>query len=126
MDADYSHPGGLARSLLSAIPELSGRQLGSRIGKQTSERRRNLEQTRVTIKWVFFDIGDVLFDEDAPHMLYFHSLHAAMRRNGVEVMWDEYHAAILACARVSAGTAIIDAARKFVSADDQWNKIYHE
>ena len=41
-------------------------------------------------KLVFFDIGDVLFDEDAQHRYLFHSMLLAMRRNGVDVTWDDY------------------------------------
>lgn len=80
----------------------------------------------MAIKWVFFDIGDVLFNEDAPHMLYFHSLLGAMRRNGVDVPWDQYHARILDCVRLSPGTAAVDAAHQFVPAGNLWDKIYHE
>ena len=80
----------------------------------------------MAIKWVFFDIGDVLFNEDAPHMLYFHSMLAAMRRNEIEVTWDEYHARIHECVRISPGTAVTDAARQLINSDDLWEKIYHE
>ena len=34
----------------------------------------------MSARWVFFDIGDVLFDEDVPHLYYYHSLLLAMRR----------------------------------------------
>lgn len=78
------------------------------------------------IQWVFFDIGDVLFNEDAPHMLYFHSLLAAMRRNGIDVSWDEYHAQIQACVRVSPATAVTDAARQCVQTDEEWTKVFRE
>jgi HAD superfamily hydrolase (TIGR01549 family) len=75
---------------------------------------------------VFFDIGDVLFDEDTPHLYYFHSLLLAMRRNGVDVQWDEYHARIQACVRVKPGTAITDAARYYVPDAALWDKVFHE
>ena len=80
----------------------------------------------MAIKWVFFDIGDVLFDEDAPHLYYFHTLLLAMRRNGIEVTWDEYHARIQACVREVPATAITDACRCYVKDDALWKKIYQE
>src|SRR5579872_971597 len=80
----------------------------------------------MAVTWVFFDIGDVLFDEDVPHSYYFHSLLLAMRRNGVGVTWDEYHARIQDCVRVKPATAIIDAARGYVPDTALWEKIYRE
>ncbi|HZP82650.1 MAG TPA: HAD family hydrolase [Chthonomonadaceae bacterium] len=80
----------------------------------------------MAIKWVFFDIGDVLFDEDVPHLYYFHSLLLAMRRNGVKVQWDEYHMRIQACVRVKPGTAVTDAARHYVPDAALWDKIFQE
>ncbi|HZO91872.1 MAG TPA: HAD family hydrolase [Chthonomonadaceae bacterium] len=80
----------------------------------------------MAIRWVFFDIGDVLFDEDVPHLYYFHSMLLAMRRNGVDVEWDAYHARIQQYARVKPGTAVLDAARYYVPDDALWDKIYHE
>lgn len=80
----------------------------------------------MAIRWVFFDIGDVLFDENVPHLYYFHSLLLAMRRNGVAVEWDEYHARIQACVRIAPSTAILDAARYYVPDETLWNKVYHE
>jgi len=80
----------------------------------------------MTIKWVFFDIGDVLFDEDAQHQYYCHSLLLAARRNGVDVTWDEYHAQLLARVRVKPTTAIVDAAHCFVHDESLWAKIYEE
>src|SRR5437660_226706 len=80
----------------------------------------------MAIKWVFFDIGDVLFDENAPHLYYFHSLLLGMRRNGVEVAWDDYHMRIQSCAREKPETAIIDAARFYVRDDALWKKVFHE
>ena len=80
----------------------------------------------MAIKWVFFDIGDVLFNEDAPHMLYFHSLLAAMRRNGVDVEWDDYHAQIRACVRLVPATAAADAAHHFIQNNELWEKTFRE
>ncbi len=80
----------------------------------------------MSAKWIFFDIGDVLFNEDAPHVLYFHSLLAAMRRHGVQVTWDEYHAAIIDCVKKSPGDSVTDAASSFVSDPALWEQIFHE
>ena len=80
----------------------------------------------MAIRWVFFDIGDVLFDEDAPHLYYYHTLLAAMRRRGIAVTWDEYHARIQACVREKPANPIIDAARHYVPDDALWDEIYHE
>src|SRR2546423_277348 len=78
------------------------------------------------IQWVFFDIGDVLFDEDVPHMYFFHSILLAMRRNGVQVEWDDYHARIQACVREKPGSGMLDAARYYVSDEALWGRIYRE
>src|SRR5689334_4115556 len=70
---------------------------------------------QMAIRWVFFDIGDVLFDENVPHLYYFHSILLALRRNGVYAPWDDYHARIQTCVREKPETAILDAARYYVS-----------
>ena len=64
-------------------------------------------------KWIFFDIGDVLFDEDAQHRYIFHSMLLALRRNGVEVTWDDYFDRLRERARVKPGTAFEDAVGDF-------------
>ncbi len=80
----------------------------------------------MAIKWIFFDIGDVLFDEDPQHIYYLHSLLLALRRNGIDVSWDEYHARVQAFVRARPTTAIVDAAHFYVPDDALWLKIYHE
>jgi HAD superfamily hydrolase (TIGR01549 family) len=80
----------------------------------------------MSIKWVFFDIGDVLFDEDPQHIYYLHSLLLALRRNGINVSWDEYHARVQAFVRARPTTAIVDAAHYYVPDEALWQKIYHE
>ncbi|HLK59508.1 MAG TPA: HAD family hydrolase [Chthonomonadaceae bacterium] len=80
----------------------------------------------MAIKWVFFDIGDTLFDEDAPHLYYFHTLLLAMRRHGIDIAWDEYHARVQACVREKPATAITDACRHYVQDDALWKEIFHE
>lgn len=44
------------------------------------------------VQMVFFDIGDVLFDEDVPHLWLFHALLLTLRRSGKTVHWDEFNA----------------------------------
>jgi HAD superfamily hydrolase (TIGR01549 family) len=80
----------------------------------------------MAIKWVFFDIGDVLFDEDVPHLYYFHSMLLALRRNGIDADWDDYHARIQAYVKDKPSSAITDAARYYVADDPLWEKVYHE
>lgn len=43
------------------------------------------------VKWVFFDIGDVLFDENAQHQWLFHALLQTLRAHGKTVLWDEFN-----------------------------------
>lgn len=80
----------------------------------------------MAIRWVFFDIGDVLFDEDAPHLFYYHSVLLAMRRHGVSVTWDAYRARIEAYARTKPATAIWDAGRDFVPDEALWRTVNQE
>jgi 5'-nucleotidase len=80
----------------------------------------------MAIKWIFFDIGDVLFDEDPQHIYYLHSLLLALRRNGVDVSWDEYYARVQAFVRARPTTAIVDAAHYYVPDETLWQKVYHE
>ena len=65
-------------------------------------------------QWIFFDVGDVLFDEDAQHRYLYHSLLLAMRRNGMDVVWDDYFDQVRQHARVHPGKAFEDAVRHFV------------
>ncbi len=41
---------------------------------------------------IFFDIGDVLFDEDVPHLWLFHTLLLTLRAHGKDVLWDDWNA----------------------------------
>ncbi len=43
------------------------------------------------VKWVFFDIGDVLFDENAQHQWLFHTLLQTLRAHGKTVLWDDFN-----------------------------------
>jgi len=42
-------------------------------------------------QWVFFDIGDVLFDENAQHQWLFHELLRTLRAHGKTVQWDDFN-----------------------------------
>ncbi len=80
----------------------------------------------MAIKFVFFDVGDVLFDEDVPHLYYFHSLLLAMRRNGVDISWDEYHARVQSIIRSNPANAPVDAINFYVPDQELQKKIYSE
>ena len=41
---------------------------------------------------IFFDIGDVLFDENAQHQWLFHTLLLTLRAHGKDVLWDDFNA----------------------------------
>jgi len=45
------------------------------------------------VNYVFFDIGDVLFDENAQHQWLFHALLLTLRAHGKDVLWDDFNAA---------------------------------
>ena len=49
-------------------------------------------ESYVMTKMIFFDIGDVLFNEDQQHLWLFHSLLLALRRHGKPVLWDDWNA----------------------------------
>ena len=80
----------------------------------------------LTMKIIFFDIGDVLFDENAQHQYLFHSMLLAMRRNGVDVTWDAYHARLRECVRVAPSTAYKDAVHAFVPDGERAEQIIHQ
>lgn len=44
------------------------------------------------VKFIFFDIGDVLFDENAQHQWLFHNLLLTLRAHGKDVLWDDFNA----------------------------------
>lgn len=71
--------------------------------------------------WIFFDIGDVLFDEDAQHRYLFHSMLLALRRNGFDVKWDDYFDRLRQLARVNPGNAFADAVTELVAENAEKN-----
>jgi len=60
-----------------------------RIGE--GEVQSAVERGITMVKWVFFDIGDVLFDENAQHQWLFHTLLQTLRAHGKTVLWDEFN-----------------------------------
>lgn len=46
----------------------------------------------MSISTIFFDVGDVLFDENAQHLWLFHQLLLTLRTHGKNVFWDEFNA----------------------------------
>lgn len=45
----------------------------------------------MAVQWAFFDIGDVLFDENAQHQWLFHTLLQTLRTHGKSVLWDDFN-----------------------------------
>ena len=56
------------------------------------ENRLFTSYLRRMVKFVFFDIGDVLFDENAQHQWLFHALLLTLRAHGKDVLWDDFNA----------------------------------
>ncbi len=77
-------------------------------------------------KWIFFDVGDVLFDENAQHRYIFHSMFLAARRNGVNVTWDAYFDELRQRARSKPATSFTDALHTFVPDASLYEKIKTE
>jgi HAD superfamily hydrolase (TIGR01549 family) len=55
------------------------------------------------VKWVFFDVGDVLFDETPPHRLEHHTALSVLRKHGKPVLWDAYDARRIEIVRDATG-----------------------
>ncbi len=77
-------------------------------------------------RWIFFDVGDVLFDENAQHRYIFHSMFLAARRNSVNVTWDAYFDQLRQAARSKPSTAFTDALHTFVPDAALYDKIKAE
>ena len=45
----------------------------------------------MSVKFIFFDIGDVIFDENAQHQWLFHQLLLTLRAHGKPVVWDDFN-----------------------------------
>lgn len=82
----------------------------------------------VTIQWIFFDIGDVLFDEDMPHLWLFHTLLLTLRAHGKNVLWDDWDAKRreLAARGPNPEAAIKGALAAYCVNDSETEVLWHE
>lgn len=80
------------------------------------------------VKWVFFDIGDVLFDEDVPHLWLFHTLLLTLRAHGKDVLWDDFNATRrqLAAQGPNPEAAIKGAMAAYCVNDSETETLWHE
>jgi FMN phosphatase YigB (HAD superfamily) len=86
----------------------------------------HLNSWKSKAEWVFFDVGDVLFNEDPQHLLYFHELLAALRRNGVEIHWDQYLALIMDAVKKGPSTFLTDSGVAACGSAERWHTIHAE
>ena len=79
-------------------------------------------------KYIFFDIGDVIFNEDLQHIWMFHTLLATLRRHGAEVTWDEFdaHRISLAMTGPDPEAAIKESLRAFSPLPGEVDEYWHE
>jgi len=78
------------------------------------------------ISTVFFDIGDVLFSEDAPHAMLLHCVYQAVSRAGVDVGWDRFASQFRQCMRRSPASAVRDAVNAVVGDAGDGGDIYEQ
>ena len=80
------------------------------------------------IKMVFFDVGDVLFDEDQQHRWFFHTLLATLRKHGKDVLWDDWNATriALATAGPNPAKAMRGAVAAYCAGDDEAKQVWRE
>lgn len=82
----------------------------------------------MAVQWVFFDIGDVLFNEDQQHMWLFHALLLTLRAHGKGVMWDDFNATrkALAAQGPNPEAAIKGALAAYCTNDSETEVLWHE
>ena len=82
----------------------------------------------MTTQWVFFDIGDVLFDENVPHLWLFHTLLLTLRAHGKSVLWDDWDATRkkLAAQGPNPEAAIKGALAAYCVNDSETEVLWHE
>lgn len=80
------------------------------------------------IQMVFFDIGDVLFDEDVPHLWLFHTLLLTLRAHGKSVLWDAWNATRkrLAAQGPNPEAAIKGALAVYCANESETETLWHE
>jgi HAD superfamily hydrolase (TIGR01549 family) len=77
---------------------------------------------------IFFDIGDVLFDENGQHLWLFHALLLTLRAHGKDVLWDDFNATRkrLAAAGPNPEAAIKGALAFYCANDSETETLWHE
>jgi HAD superfamily hydrolase (TIGR01549 family) len=80
------------------------------------------------VQWVFFDIGDVLFDENAQHQWLFHTLLQTLRAHGKSVLWDDFNQTRkrLASEGPNPEAAIKEALAFYCVNDSETETLWHE
>ncbi len=80
------------------------------------------------VTWVFFDIGDVLFDENAQHQWLLHALLGTLRAHGKAVQWDEFNATrkALAARGPNPEAAIKASLAAYCANDSETETLWHE
>lgn len=79
------------------------------------------------IKFVFFDIGDVLFDESPQHSWLFHTLLLTLRQYGKDVRWDDFNRTRIALAAQGPNpeAAIKGALASYCANDSETEVLWH-
>lgn len=80
------------------------------------------------ITHVFFDIGDVLFDENVPHYWLFHTILLTLRRHGKPVEYDTWNQSRieLAAAGPDPEAAIKGSLAAYCVSDDETDRLWKE
>ncbi|MBV9850034.1 MAG: HAD family hydrolase [Armatimonadetes bacterium] len=80
------------------------------------------------IQMVFFDIGDVLFDETPQHSWLFHALLLTLRAHGKDVLWDDFNATRkqLAARGPNPEAAIKGTLAAYCANDSETEVLWHE
>ena len=80
------------------------------------------------VKFIFFDIGDVLFDENAQHQWLFHNLLLTLRERKKSVLWDDFNATrkALTAAGPNPEAAIKKTLAFYCANDSETETLWHE
>ena len=80
------------------------------------------------VQFIFFDIGDVLFDESAQHQWLLHNLLLTLREHGKSVLWDEFNATrkTLTAAGPNPEAAIKKTLAFYCANDSETETLWHE
>jgi len=79
-------------------------------------------------KMIFFDIGDVIFDENAQHQWLFHTLLLTLRAHGKDVLWDDFNATrkMLAARGPNPEAAIKETLAFYCANQSETETLWHE